>query len=333
MVHLILPDDGALFDTYTDEANAFISIVKSDGIDSGLNWLEKNRTHELSYPRGLDFSWEGDGGGYIFEISERADFKESRTYHTNDNRITLLNLKTGVEYFWRVNCGEVRSFSTKKGTPRFLRIDGLLNVRDIGGGKIKQGILFRGCELERCFSLTERGRDTFLHELGIKTQLDLRLDMKGKLDGSAAGEGVRLVQLSYRPYGEVFLPEHIEGIRPIMELFADPDSYPVYFHCMGGADRTGMIALYLRALAGEDDDTIHLDYELTGLSLYAGGITEGATGLRSRNSGYYSSFIKRLREYSYDGAPLREAVRGFLVSCGISSSTLDKIAENITEPK
>ena len=89
MVHLILPDDGALFDTYTDEANAFISIVKSDGIDSGLNWLEKNRTHELSYPRGLDFSWEGDGGGYIFEISERADFKESRTYHTNDNRITL----------------------------------------------------------------------------------------------------------------------------------------------------------------------------------------------------------------------------------------------------
>ena len=114
-----------------------------------------------------------------------------------------------------------------------------------------------------------------------------------------------------------------------MELFANPDNYPIYFHCMGGADRTGMIAIYLRALAGEDDETIHLDYELTGISTYAGGIKEGATGLRSRNAEYYSEFIKRIKSYAYDDAPLNIAVYAFLKSCGIAAETLDKIIEII----
>ena len=331
MVRLILPEDGFLLDTYTDEQRAFIRTVADSGIDAGLEWIKANRDRELSYPARLDFVFEGDSPEYTLEISEREDFSRVLTYSTKEKHITVGNFKLGTTYYWRVNGSCARRFSTRAGTPRFLRVDGLLNVRDIGGGKIKQGILFRGSELERCFSLTEEGKYTFVRELGIRTQLDLRREMYGRLERSAAGDTVRLVQLPYRPYDEVFLPEHIEGIRPIMELFADPDSYPVYFHCMGGADRTGMIALYLRALAGVDDDTIHLDYELTGLSTYAGGIKEGATGLRSRNSEYYSEFISRLQSYAYEGAPLSVAVRAFLTSCGVPTETLDKITKNIVK--
>ena len=41
-----------------------------------------------------------------------------------------------------------------------------------------------------------------------------------------------------------------------MEFFAEEENYPIYFHCRGGADRTGMIAMLLRAIAGVSDETI-----------------------------------------------------------------------------
>ena len=326
----VLFSDGFVFDTYTDGQNEFISTVRELGIEKGLEWILENRDCELSYPRELDIIFSPCLRENVLELSEKADFSDARIYKTVSDRISLGNLKTGTTYHIRAN-GKSGSFSTKSATPRFLKVGGILNVRDIGGGKIKQGILFRGSELERCFPITDEGRETFTKELGIRTQLDLRLEMKGKLDGSSAGDSVKLVQIPYRPYSEVFLPEYTEAIKPIMELFADPESYPVYFHCKGGADRTGMIALYLRALAGEDDDTIHLDYELTGLSTYAGGITEGATGIRSRNAEYYREFIKRIKSYAYDDAPLSVAVPEFLKTCGISEDTIKRITENITK--
>lgn len=113
-----------------------------------------------------------------------------------------------------------------------------------------------------------------------------------------------------------------------MEFLSDESVYPVYIHCRGGADRTGMIALYLRALAGDSDDEINTDYELTALSTYALGGAEGADGFRSRNAEYYVNFLNKLNEYG-EGKPLSVTVRRFLISAGVSPKTLDKIVSII----
>ena len=217
-------------------------------------------------------------------------------------------------------------FYTANNDFRFIKLDGALNVRDLGGVKIKQGLVFRGSDIDLCFPLTERGKKVF-RELGIKTELELRSDVDGNR-ACIAGEDVALVQLAYRPYIEVFSDMHKAGIKKIMEFLADEKNYPLYIHCMGGADRTGMIALYLRALCGEEEETIHTDYELTGLSTYALGAAEGADGFRSRNSEYYREFLEKLREYA-PGKELGVQVRTFLLSCGISEKTIEKITEII----
>ena len=110
-----------------------------------------------------------------------------------------------------------------------------------------------------------------------------------------------------------------------MDVFADEENYPIYFHCYGGADRTGMIALYLRALLGESDEDIFIDYELTSLSSYTKGESEGVTGFgfRSRESDYFKEF---LRLYSvYGGKNLAERTESFLLSCGGEKETIERI--------
>lgn len=111
-----------------------------------------------------------------------------------------------------------------------------------------------------------------------------------------------------------------------MEFLADEKNYPIYVHCLGGADRTGMIAIYLRALANESDDFIHLDYELTSLSTYSYGISEGVErkGYRSRNDSYYVEYLDMIEKYA-PSKPLSEKIKAFLLDCGVPEESLEKI--------
>ena len=333
MIELISPHDGFVFDTHTDVQNEFINRIHTDGINSALEWLLPIKDgKEISYPRSLLLSWDGDSDAFTLEISLDREFTSPFRITLREKSYTLENLYIGTTYYWRVNDSEVRAFSTLGNAPRFIKIDGVPNVRDIGGGRIKQGLLYRGGELERCYEITEQGKDTFVNKLRIKTELDLRLDRIGKLFECPAGDAVDLVQLPYRPYDEIFEDTHREGIVRIMEFLSDKSHYPVFFHCLGGADRTGMIALYLRAIAGESEEEIHTDYELTSLSAYAMGIAEGvrAQGFRKRTAEYYSGMIDKLREYA-PGEDFSHQAVSFLLDCGVSPEILEKIKNIILE--
>ena len=325
MAKLIFPQNGYVFDTHTQIQNEFIGIIEREGIDKALQWLRPLKDgSEYTYPESLTFVWEDASEEAVFELSKKEDFTDAAVVKTQKNSCTLTNLEIGTKYYWRVDGGQSNWFETKDNLFRFIRVDGLLNVRDVGGIALRQGMLYRGSELNGHFTITEAGKNTFINELKIKTELDLRKPWLGLIDVCPAGEEVALVQLPYRPYKEVVFDEHKQGICRIMEFLSDETVYPVYMHCMGGADRTGMIAFYLRALAGEDIDSIHLDYEITGLSSYALGAAEGADGFRSRYADYYVEFLDIMASYA-PGKPIAEQVKAFLLSCGVTEATIEKI--------
>ena len=229
-----------------------------------------------------------------------------------------------------MNNGDIRYFITLDNIPRFIKINGALNVRDLGGNKIKQGILYRGTEFDEVYHLEPSGRETIIEELKIKSQLDIRGPYQHHIDNSPIKDKVELIQIAYRPYMEIFEPAHRQHICEIMQVFADETKYPIYINCVGGADRTGMIVLYLRAIAGESDDDIFTDYELTGLSSYTMGLSEGVdNGRRWRTAPYFLEFLTKLKKYAEPNAPLSVLVRAFLMDCGVAQDCIDKIASII----
>lgn len=327
------PNDAFIFDTYTEIQQGFIERIIQKGTDNAIQWLKTVKNEqECSKPRKLRFSWKKFADLYVFEISEYGDFSSAIRFNTAKNFLELDNFKVGQKYFWRVNGGDIHWFQTKDNLFRFINLDGALNVRDLGGNCIKQGILYRGTEFDEFYHLSQKGQEIFIEELKIKTQLDLRGENIQHRADSPFGEKVNLIQIRYRPYAEIFEVEHRENICKIMDVLSDEKNYPVYIHCVGGADRTGMIAIYLRALAGESDEEIFTDYELTGLSNYTMGITESVdTGDRCREYPYFVGFLHKL--YSYVGAersaPLANVVRAFLLDCGTKKEQIDKILDII----
>ena len=61
--------------------------------------------------------------------------------------------------------------------PRTIYIDGVSNTRDLGGNvglngkRMKEGLVYRGMGLE---AITDAGKEEFLNNLGIKSEVDLR---------------------------------------------------------------------------------------------------------------------------------------------------------------
>lgn len=329
MIKLLSPENNAVIDTHTEIQNMFIKLIRSEGIDEALEWLLPRKNGlERSYPNPLVLEWEDDGSPfYEFWISESEDFSNSKIFKTTETTYELLNLKIGQSYFWKVNDSDVGTFTTKNNRFRFVKVDGLLNMRDIGGINIKQGLLYRGSEIhDEELSIAESGKETFIEDLGIKTQMTLRFENPPSLPHSYVGESVAYAFLPYRPYKEVFYHYHRQGLRRIFEFLADKNNYPIYFHCFGGADRTGMIALFLRALLDEPEEDIYIDYELTSLSIYAGGAAEGvkSLGFRNRHYDYFTEFLDLLEPYAPSGT-LNEKVKNFLLDCEISQETLDKV--------
>lgn len=156
---------------------------------------------------------------------------------------------------------------------RVISVEGMKNVRDLGGlvtteGKtIKTGIVLRGSEMSGNYAnITEQGKKFLIETYKIKTELDLRKDSEAldhgvQVTGSKLGTEVRYVHMSAMDYYGFIKGTSNEA--DILRVFADYNNYPILFHCIYGADRTGTVAFVLESLVGVPYEDLLADYELT----------------------------------------------------------------------
>jgi protein-tyrosine phosphatase len=165
---------------------------------------------------------------------------------------------------------------------RNLDWDGVYNARDLGGLRAadgratRWGALIRSDNLD---SLTPAGWSA-LREHGIRTIVDLRNDderqARSRPAGVAAvhvplddladtefwacwGRGLHATPLYY----QAFLDRKPERCAAAVADVARAEPGGVLVHCVGGRDRTGLIALLLLALVGVAGEDIAADYELS----------------------------------------------------------------------
>lgn len=179
---------------------------------------------------------------------------------------------------------------------RALDWDGCLNVRDLGGLPTETGEPTRAGAVVRSDNvrtLTDAGWRS-LAEHGVRRIVDLRWPEELAEDAPRDVE-IEVVHVSV--LGETIdwdyvaeLDAHLHGVDDIADHYAwsyvdfleryrerfgrafaavaDADG-PVVVHCMGGKDRTGLVAAVLLRLAGVGLDTIGADYALSSANLEA----------------------------------------------------------------
>ncbi len=333
-ITLIAPADAAMVRLHTDLQDRFAPTVSATEPQAAFDYLHLHRQGEdCTMPAPVVFSWETNlptGTDFVLHLSENEAFAPETTYACADKTTTVTNLYLGRTYFWKVTAGgresAVYRFTTSDAAPRWLEVGGLSNVRDMGGwptrhGKrIRQGMIYRGCEMEFHHTLTEAGRDTMRQELRIQTDLDLRGEAVGKIDGSAIGCDHQLIPCA--AYGD-FLQKK-ETCRQIFALLAQAERYPIYFHCWGGADRTGTVAFLLGGLLGMSTADLYRDYTLTSLSIW---------GERRLDSPLFRGFVEGLAGYGFEETAdtAEEACRAFLRDCGVTEGEMDRICGILLE--
>ena len=267
----------------------------------------------------------------VLQLSETADFAEVQSYDMSNPSadISIYHLKTGTTYFYRLNLslssggtvGTTGSFTTTK-SPRILAIDGAVNVRDIGGwmtesGKeIKQGLLYRGSELDGAFEptylLTHQGREDMSQVLGIKTDLDLR-GMTQETE-SAIAPSVNYTTYAMGMYTDIFNADMKLIVREIFADLANKDNYPIYAHCTYGRDRTGTLCFLLEALLGVSEADIRREYDLSAF-------VDSYSDLES-----FSSMLAVMKS-QYTAQTLSGSVALYLKDIGVTDEEIASIRE------
>jgi len=164
---------------------------------------------------------------------------------------------------------------------RELAWDGCVNVRDLGGlGQIRPGAVVR---MEQPKRLTEAGWAA-AWAYGVRTMVDLRGDEERASDPDRVPRpaGITTVHVWQDPIGTPFyrhwseldglasplyypamLAEYPQRVVAAVRAIANAEPGCVVFHCAGGKDRTGLLALVLLALAQATPEQIIADYLVT----------------------------------------------------------------------
>lgn len=237
------------------------------------------------------------------------------------------------------------------GQDRVIHIEGVHNIRDLGGltglggRKIKRNLLIRS---SRLILIKEDGLD-YLKKINLGEIIDLRTSYEAQKRPDPEIEGVRYHRigvLSEKPeemgatYGmlarsaseeealvrllesgfdmsDVYMefvrqPVAIKGMADALRIIAAmPEGKAVLYHCNGGKDRTGTLTVFLLTILGVSKDDIMDDFEMTNL--------------------FFADEIERLRSIARSMTDNRRVIDGMQDIAGVSRVNMDRAMESIIE--
>jgi protein-tyrosine phosphatase len=176
------------------------------------------------------------------------------------------------------------------GGDRWVRLQGVANVRDLGGlplrngGQTRFGQVLRSARLRE---MTESDVELLTEGYGVRTVIDLRSPQEVERDGPTPLEraGVRTEHLTLFPSGQRpvprddedqklfnyrgYLNHRPENMLAAVRLLTEPDAGPALVHCAAGKDRTGVFCALVSDVVGVRRDAVVEDYTLSNDELLA----------------------------------------------------------------
>ena len=205
--------------------------------------------------KSVSISWSFSGSPriarkFLVEYATKADYSDAITVEATSSArsIEVYNLYRGTTYYVRVtaldkdgaavyNIAE-GTFKTTDVGPRFMMVDGVCNVRDLGGyttnnGKeLAQGIAYRGGHLKMAGGYTNEVTDAGLaymsEVMGIKSEIDFRTPREAGFEGGSFIPGASLTYITLNGYEHTF--NYDDEYYAFFSMLADENNYPVSMH-------------------------------------------------------------------------------------------------------
>ena len=312
--------------------------------------LYPDGSKHLSDPNAIHFEWEHfpsidtEVKSYSFYWGKEPDLSDGYEIKGSKNlSMDVYNSYLGTNYFriiarytdGTIHASPIMSYEVEDTYPRNLKIDGMTNCRDMGGGriledggKIKQGLIYRTSSTSSWAygrgdvpdTITDSGKEELLKRLGCKTEINVN-----NSGSSVAGIEKYVQAYMYYDGGKHHLYRNAEPLKEVFHTLADPDNYPVFYHCRIGTDRTGLCAIMISGLLGVSENEIYQDYLFSNF----GNIQEKRYIGEKAGRDNIMNYINDLK--TFPGEKFQNKVYNFLLSIGVPAAELDSVIEILTD--
>ena len=304
--------------------------------------------------------------------ADLSDAKEIKTTDTSVAiKNLLVNQKYYYQVKVGDAASKVANFTTGD-YPRWIDARPMFNVRDAGGymtssgQRIKQGLVYRGGEITPAVgwksgqtytgdvggrytdasgrmqdghitTQTNDSKAVFRDVMGMVGGLEIDLRSSGERNNYSACGFANNGDISYKLLSissyDNGMKNNKNEIKQVFEAFAQADEHPVYYHCYGGADRTGVVGFMLGALLGMSYTDLVIDFELTTYS--SNPSRNYRSHLRAGPYNYWPRMVNYLKNTLgwSSSKTMKQSMEEFLINqCSISQTTINKIRSIMLEP-
>ena len=258
---------------------------------------------------------------------------------TSNGKAELYNMIPGRRYFYKLVRGSAivrEGCFTPFGPLRMINGGGIVNVRDLGGWQAEGGRHVAYARIYRGYRLDDGNQCQSLRDsIGFQVDLDLR----GRYSAAATNNNdpTNPARFPVENAGSYYAPvqQASQNVTcylnlPVQQLMYQDGEHGVtaglyqvairfiihklsegrvvYFHCYGGADRTGTLAFLIEALLGVAESDLSQDYELTTFC--------GNRRVRSESSSEYAfkKFVTNYLHPSFTGNDMQEKVTAWAMT-------------------
>ena len=328
---------------YLNFSKPYYNITASD-----LSSFNANGNSNVSTPNKVTVKWnyEAPTGktlkSFSFVYGQKADLSDGyEIAGTTAKQISFYNPYLGDNYFKVIaNFSDntkqespIKIFKVDTTAPRNLSVGNMPNCRDMGGrttyagGKIKQGLIYRtsGSKFDNNTPSNDEAKNVLTKQLKVKTEINVANSTSNNVNLSGGKVVNAYMDYGATPYSN--LARNAEKIRQVMDVLADVNNYPVFYHCRIGTDRTGITGIMIGGLLGIPFNEVFQDYCFSNFSPIDG--QRYPNKASDPNGDDPAKYVDEL--LAMPGKNFQEQVYNALLCIGVSETKLNTIIDIMTE--
>ena len=343
------PDDYAKIAAASDKGDGTTYAAADTGGVDVCQILSRNDDGNdcKNYPIKLTFDDPGLSDEAVVKFwstEDKSDLRETKISISNGKAsASLENLFRARKYRVQVVDGSDASQGYEFTTgdyPRTITMGGIHNVRDIGGYvtsygvRTNQGLIYRGYYIDdksgghgvNWSDAADKVQKEVV-KIGYEIDLQKSSETNGRTTSCLNSDEVECEYkcLTLVSYDSFLKQDSYKNLPEVMHIIANSDEKHSYFHCWGGADRTGMLAFFINAICGVSYTDLIEDFELTTMT------NNKRCHMHNSNNAHFPKFLNEFMN-NWSGFDMNATVnenceKWMIEVAGVDADDIERIRE------